>query len=120
MKRSESKEMYLETIYKLQLKFSHAHTGEIAKELNVSKPSVNKAINILKSEGLANQEPYGPITLTSSGIEIAKDVLAKHKLIFDFLSKSLDVATDVAETNACRIEHVLSDELIKAIEKYNK
>lgn len=118
MSQSESKEMYLETIYILQQKDEYALAGDVAKRLNVSKPSVTKAMNSLKKQGLVNQERYGPITLTKKGGLLAKQVYDKHQLITKFIVSSLDMSHEQAEKDACKIEHVVSNSLIEAIEAY--
>ncbi|NLM76436.1 MAG: metal-dependent transcriptional regulator [Clostridiaceae bacterium] len=111
-------EMYLETIYKLENSHGHAHGVDIANHLGVSKPSVTKAVNILKSKGLVNQETYGSITLTAKGRQISEEIYKKHRMIAQFLEHSLGLSHEEANKNACRIEHVLSDEMFKAIKQY--
>ena len=118
MSQSESKEMYLETIYLLEQEESHAHSADIAKRLNVSKPSVTKAMNSLKDLGLIEQEKYGPVSLTKKGRAIARKVYENHKLITRFIEASLKLSPKQAEENACKIEHVISPEMLKAIEEY--
>lgn len=118
MKISESVEMYLETIYLLELEEHHAHTVDIAKKLKVSKPSVSKAMKSLKAEGYIMQDAYGPVTLTEKGRNLAIKIYENHTLITEFLYKSLDISRAVAEDNACRIEHTISQEMVDAIKKY--
>ena len=118
MSNNESMEMYLETIYILENDYGHAHGVEIAKKLGVSKPSVTKAMRHLKEKGLINKEPYGSITLTKKGKEISEKIYSNHKLISMFLKQSLKLDCDEASGNACKIEHIISDEMLKAIKKY--
>ncbi|GAA0732900.1 metal-dependent transcriptional regulator [Clostridium oceanicum] len=118
MNNNESMEMYLETIYILERDYNHAHGVEIAKRLGVSKPSVTKAMNLLKEKGLINKEHYGTITLTKEGREISKKIYNNHKLISMFLQKSLNLDFDEASENACRIEHIISDKMLNAIKQY--
>lgn len=118
MSSNESMEMYLETIYILENSHGHAHGVDIAKKLGVSKPSVTKAMKHLKSQGLVNSEPYGTITLTKKGKELSAKIFRKHQLISLFLEHSLDLDTDEAARNACRIEHILSDKMLTAIKGY--
>jgi Mn-dependent DtxR family transcriptional regulator len=120
MSQSESKEMYLETIYLLEQEDSHAHSADIAKHLGVSKPSVTKAMNSLKDLGLIEQERYGPVSLTKKGRAIAKKVYENHKLITRFIEVTLKLTPKQAEENACKIEHVISPEMLTAIEEYLK
>src|SRR6056297_2748595 len=110
--------MYLETIYLLEKDHGHAHTVDVAKRLNVSKPSVTKAVNNLKEEGLVNKEAYGTINLTDKGKVISKRIYSKHKLITEYLYSSLGLSKTEAEKNACKMEHIVSDEMIKKIEEY--
>lgn len=120
MSQSESKEMYLETIYILQQEENHAHSADVAKRLNVSKPSVTKAMNALKEQGLIEQEKYGPITLTKEGMSIAKTVYENHHLITKFIISALNMSPDKAEKDACKIEHVISSDMVEAIKEYLK
>jgi len=118
MNRNESTEMYLETVYILENMHGHAHSSEIAKRLGVSKPSVTKAMNLLKEEGLINKENYGTVTLTLKGREIAREIYSYHQLITKYLMHSLGLSEKTAEENGCRMEHVVSEEMIEAIKKY--
>ncbi|NMA64777.1 MAG: metal-dependent transcriptional regulator [Clostridiaceae bacterium] len=113
-------EMYLETVYKLENSHGHAHVVDIAKRLRVSKPSVTKAINQLKSLGYVNKQSYGSITLTEKGREVSEEIYKKHKLIAQFLEHSLELSAEEANANACRIEHILSKEMFEAIKNYLK
>lgn len=118
MNRNESIEMYLETVYLLENTHGHAHGSEIAKRLGVSKPSVTKAMNSLKEKGFINKETYGTITLTKKGKEISKEIYNHHKLITRYLMDSLNLTEEMAAENACKMEHVVSNEMIKAIKIY--
>lgn len=118
MSKSESTEMYLETIYLLEKNHGHAHAVEIAERLNVSKPSVTKAMNSLKEDGLIDKEAYGTINLTHKGKEISNKIYKRHKLLTDFLFYSLGLAVAEAEKNACKMEHVVTDELIIKVKEY--
>jgi Mn-dependent DtxR family transcriptional regulator len=118
MSNSESMEMYLETIYILEKSYGHAHGVEIAERLGVSKPSVSKAMNYLKEKGLVNKEVYGTITLTEKGKGLSEQIYTNHRLLSLFLEHSLELTADKADVNACRLEHVLSDDMLKAIKAY--
>jgi len=118
MERNESLEMYLETIYILEINHGHAHSVDIAKELGVSKPSVSKAMNQLKKKGLINKEDYGSITLTNEGRRISERIYKNHKKISLYLIHSLGLSPDQAEGDACKMEHVISDAMIDSIENY--
>ena len=114
---SGSREDYLETIYKLTETNTVARVKDIAAKLNVRKPSVHCAINELKKYGLVEQEPYGYITLTKTGLAEAKKVAKRHDILQDFLLL-LGVPPEVAERDACAMEHLLSKETYVAIEKF--
>lgn len=120
MVNNESMEMYLETVYILENNHGHAHGVDIAKRLSVSKPSVTKAIKHLKAQGLVNMEKYGSITLTKKGREVSEEIYKKHQLIELFLKHSLELSANEASINACRMEHVVSEEMIDAIKIYLK
>jgi DtxR family Mn-dependent transcriptional regulator len=118
MQLSQSREDYLETIYELIEANTVARVKDIAEKLNVRKPSVHCAINELKKHGLVEQEPYGYVTLTESGIIEAKEVLRRHVILREFLLL-LGVPLEVAERDACAMEHLLSPETYKAIGKFS-
>ena len=118
MASNESMEMYLETVYVLQRSHGHAHGVEVAKRLGVSKPSVSKAMKDLKEQGLVNKESYGAITLTDKGRRISESIYNKHRLISAYLQHSLGLTPKEAGDNACKMEHVLTDDMISAIEVY--
>ncbi len=118
MDHTESKEMYLETIFLLEQESQHAHTAQIAELLGVSKPSVTKAMGILKEEGLIEQERYGPVLLTERGRAMSEKIYANHKLIAQFIVSSLGLSQKQAEENACKIEHVISTDMLKAMKEY--
>lgn len=120
MNNSESMEMYLETVYVLESSHGHAHGVDIAKQLNVSKPSVTKAIKCLKDQGFVNTQKYGTITLTEEGRKVSEKIYANHQLIALFLEHSLKLSAKEAGMNACKIEHILSDEMLEAIKSYLK
>ncbi len=118
MQKSESNEMYLETIYILESNHGHAHIVDIARMLSVTKPSVTKAMDQLKKQDLIKQETYGPVTLTEIGKAVSRKIYRKHQLIEQYLERSLGLNPDEASVNACRMEHSITGEMLKAIEKY--
>jgi DtxR family transcriptional regulator, Mn-dependent transcriptional regulator len=118
MHNSESNEMYLETIYILESNHGHAHVVDIAKHLGVTKPSVTKAMDQFKKQDLIRQEAYGPVNLTEKGKAVSKKIYRKHQLIAQYLEKSLGLNPDEASENACRMEHNITGDMLKAIEKY--
>lgn len=90
---------------------------DIAAELHVKAPSVVRALNELKCLGYVEQEPYGLVELTPSGMTAARAVLGRHKLLRAFLLQ-LGVSPEVANEDACSIEHVLSGETLDRIESF--
>jgi len=117
MKIQESKENYLETILLLEKRNGTVRSIDIANELNFSKPSVSRAVGILKSLNYIEVRSDGSIKLTKLGREKAENVLEKHELITRYLQEILGVSNEVAEEDACHIEHVISDETFKAIKQ---
>ena len=110
-KMSMSIEDYLEAIVMLGgTTQSAVRSVDISRELNVSKASVNKAINTLKDRGLAEQPFYGDITLTEEGYSYGQSVLERHRLLTRFLVEVLGIPADRAEEEACEMEHAISDE----------
>ena len=117
MKIQESAENYLETILLLQQRKGSVRSIDIANELEFSKPSVSVAMKNLRQGGYIEMDAAGQIRLLPPGQAIAEAVLEKHKLMTEFLI-SLGVSPDVAAEDACRIEHVLSDESFEAIKNH--
>lgn len=110
-KVSMSHEDYLEAIVMLGGTTEvPVRSVDIAKQMEVSKASVNKAIGLLKEKGLAEQPYYGDVTLTQSGYEYGKAVLKRHRYLTAFLSKALGIDDETAEDEACLMEHAISDE----------
>jgi len=115
---NKSTEMYLETIYILERNHGHAHVADIAEKLGITKPSVSKAMNQLKEKGLINKEVYGHITLTENGRNVSEKIYYKHCTISRFLEMSLGLASNEASKNACRMEHIITEKMLEAIEDY--
>lgn len=117
--RTESQENYIETILILSKKKPVVRSVDIANELGFKKPSVSIAMKSLREQELITVTEEGYIYLTPAGLKIAKAVYEKHQILTDALIK-LGVPADIAEEDACRIEHVISDETFKAIKAYRK
>ena len=107
---SASLEDYLEMIFILHRKGGEVRVTDIASSLKVSKPSVNRAVGALKEAGLLEHEFYGAIALTPEGETRAAQVLRRHRMIRHFLHHTLGVPEEIAEEDACRMEHVISQE----------
>ena len=120
----ESGEDYLETILILHEKTGFVRSIDIANELGYSKPSISRAMGILKEHGFITVEQSGQILLTKEGKKRAGEVYARHLLLTKFLSKVLGVSAENAENDACYIEHVISQEtfekLTDFVESYGK
>ena len=117
MRLQESGEMYLEAIYMLTKKQGAPRAVEICEYMGYSKPSVSRAMGILKSGGLISVARDGLITLTSEGLSVAEGIYERHTLITSLLTR-LGVSEETAAEDACKIEHVISDESFEAIKKY--
>lgn len=115
---TSSLEDYLETIYVLQEGGNDVRITDIAREMGLSKPSVNRAVNTLKTQLLVEQKRYGKISLTPSGKETGNEIYIRHNILKRFFSEILGVSSENAETDACKSEHVLSKETIKKIMLY--
>ncbi len=118
MKDNESMEMYLETIYLLEKAHGYARNVDIARNLDVSKPSVTKAVKYLQSRGLVDNETYGTIHLTEKGRKISEEIYIKHEKLTAFLRLALGMNYDEAEQNACRMEHFVSEEMMEKVDLY--
>ena len=116
----ESGENYLETILILQQRNGNVRSIDIATEMNFSKPSVSRAMSILKNNGYIIMQPDGRIILTENGLKKAASVLDRHKTLTVFLSEILNVPADIAEKDACRIEHIISPVTFAGIKKMVK
>ena len=113
---NESGEDYLEAILRLSQSGQDVHSVNVARELGVSKPAVTKAMRLLVQKGYVEfQEKH--ILLTESGRAYAAEVYEKHRLLTDFLIR-LGVGEGCAETDACRMEHLISEETYAAVKKF--
>ena len=116
----ESGEMYLETILVLYKRgLERVRAIDIVKEMNFSKPSVSIALSNLKKEGYVSVDANGTVELTDTGLKIAKKIYERHVILSQLLVE-LGVSEKTASEDACRIEHVISDETFKAIKKHYK
>ena len=113
----ESGEMYLETILVLSEKGNPVHAIEISKHMGFSKPSVSRAVGLLKNDGFITVDKDGSISLTVSGREVAEKIYDRHKTITLHLI-SIGVDEKTAAEDACKIEHVISDKSFAAFKKH--
>ncbi|MDE7216168.1 MAG: metal-dependent transcriptional regulator [Clostridia bacterium] len=121
MQLHKSGEDYLEAILFIERQKGRVKSVDIAKYLGVSKPSVNKALTILQEMGYVNKPIYGEVTITQEGRSKAEIVARKHVALTQLLTEVLGVSPDVAEKDACKIEHDISEETtVKLIEYLKK
>ena len=113
----ESVEMYLESIYVLSKKGGQVRSVDVGEYLGYSKPSVSRAVGLLKKGGYLLMDKDGHLTLTDTGLEIAQKIYDRHTLLSRVLMK-LGVSEDVATADACKLEHAISDESYEAIKSY--
>ncbi len=117
MRYRESEETYLETIYVLKKEKYDLHATDVANELNFSKPSVSRALGLLEDKGYIVRSASGRIDLTDSGIKKSAEIYERHSVITTLLMK-LGANEEIAEDNACRIEHVICPELFDVLKKF--
>ncbi len=113
----ESGEMYLESIYVLSQTSQQVRSIDVSEYLKYSKPSVSRAVGLLKNGGYLTVDKNGFLFLTPSGTEIAQKIYERHTLISQMLMQ-LGVSSETAAADACKIEHAISDESFQAI-KYH-
>lgn len=117
MKLQESGEMYLETILVLSERMPHVRSIDVCEEMGYSKPSVSRAMSILRNNGYVIMDDNGFLHLTESGMEVATKIYDRHNTLSAFLT-SIGVDEATATDDACRIEHVISDDTMAAIKEY--
>lgn len=117
-KITPSKEEYLKAVYKLSKETQSVRSIDLAAYLGVSKPSVHNAVAILQEEGLVIKPLGGEIHLTDEGSKQGKIITAKFQLIKQFLIRDCNVNEQTASEDACKIEHIISDETAFALKKY--
>ena len=116
MNLQESGEMYLETILLLSKNCKNVRSIDVSEYMGFSKPSVSRAIGLLKNGGYIEMDKDGYLNLTEIGVELANKIYERHRIITEFLV-SLGVSEQTASADACKIEHVISDESFEAILK---
>lgn len=117
MKIRESEEMYLETILILRRRNANVHAIDIAMDLGYAKSSVSRAVNLLASKGYITIDKSGLISLTKAGEERANDIYDRHRVITKLLI-NMGASAEIAEDNACRIEHVITPELFAILKRH--
>lgn len=113
----ESAEMYLETIYQLTQSRATVRSIDVAEHMGYSKPSISRAVGLLKQGGYLTVEDDGSLVLTSQGLAVARKIYERHTVLTGLLM-AMGVQEAVAAEDACKIEHVISDETFDTIKKY--
>lgn len=114
----ESGEDYLETILILQRRTGYVRSVDIANELGYSKPSISRAVLILKNNGYITVEPSGQILLTDLGMQKATGIYDRHLIIHEFFEQILGIDAETADSDACKIEHVISEESYRRLKDF--
>ncbi len=117
MNLQESGQMYLETIYVLSKKGDGVRSLDVASQMNYSKPSVSRAIGILRKSGYLTVDENGYLHLTPAGESVASKIYERHTLLTELFIR-LGVDPDIAASDACKLEHGISDESFEAIKRH--
>lgn len=117
MKIQESGENYLETILRLKQRNGVVRSVDIAAELNYSKPSISRAVSVLKAAGHVDVDDKGHVELTPSGLEIAERIFERHQLLTQYLI-NIGVDEETAAQDACRVEHVISQTTFEKLKEH--
>ena len=113
---SSSLEDYIEAVYNIYLAQNKVKAIDVSRKLNVSRASVTEALQRLEQTGLINYGHYGTLSITEEGIKKAKEIVKKHQVLSLFFEKILGVNHELAEETACKIEHVIGDEILNKFE----
>ena len=116
MRMQESGEMYLETILVLSKEKKYVRSIDVCEEMGYSKPSISRAVGILRNNGYLDMDNRGYLTLTEKGREVAEKIYDRHQVLSSVL-KAIGVSEKTAAEDACRIEHIISDETFEIVKK---
>lgn len=117
MSLHQSGEDYLEAILVLQQEKGLVHSIDVAQHLNYSKPSVSRAVSLLKAEGYLTMAKDGRLELTEVGVSVARNIYERHRFLTSLLTR-LGVREETAEEDACKIEHNISNETFECLKEY--
>lgn len=117
VKLFESGENYLETILRLKKEIGDVRSIDVANTLNYSKASVSRAMGIMKKGGFITIDDKGYIHFTERGLIKARSIYERHRIITKYLQNTLGISQELAEKDACRIEHIISDQTFAAIKE---
>lgn len=115
---TSSLEDYIEAVYNIYLSDNKVKAIDVSRKLNVSRASVTEALQKLEQLGLINYGHYGSISITEEGVKKAKEVIKKHETLSVFFEKILGVNHELAEETACKIEHVIGNEILERLERH--
>ena len=113
----ESGEMYLETIYVLSKKSNYVRAIDVGEHMGYTKPSVSRALSRLKADGYVTADHDGYLSLTESGLQVARTIYERHLVLTEWLTR-LGVNNQIAAQDACRIEHVISATSFDALKRH--
>lgn len=113
----ESGEMYLESIHVLLKKKGSVRSVDVSEYMGYSKPSISRAMGVLRRDGYISVDKHGYITLTEAGLDLANKIYERHTLLSNMLER-IGVSKETAAEDACRLEHAISDESFEAIKRY--
>ena len=119
MSLHQSGEDYLEAILVLREKNGVVHSIDVAQHMGYSKPSVSRAVSLLKGEGYLTMEKDGRLELTEAGVEVAREIYERHSFLKQWLIH-LGVSAEIAEEDACKIEHNISDETFRCLKLHTE
>ena len=111
-------EDYIKAIYFLQVQDDYVRVTDLADKLNVSKPSVTRAVNKLKQKKFVEHENYGSLKLTAKGFLYAENIVVRHDVLIKFLCDLLGVEKKLARIEACKLEHAMSNATINKLKRY--
>ena len=115
----ESGEKYLETIYVLSKKSNYVRAIDVGEQMGYTKPSVSRALSRLKADGYVTADHDGYLSLTESGLQVARTIYERHLVLTEWLTR-LGVDSQIAAQDACRIEHVISATSFDALKRHLK
>lgn len=118
MTESKSIEMYLKTLYIIRQSQPDVGVSDVSKAMAVSRPSVVRAMGVLRDKGYITQARYGKIQLTPDGQQMAEALCAANALIKSFLQDTLDIPVEMADQCACQVEHVIDHQVLDAMKVY--
>ncbi len=118
VKLSPSMEDYLKTIYALDRERGYVRVKDIAEKMDITMPSVSGAIKNLEKQDLVYHQRYDLVGITPKGSKVAEDICSRHRVVKDFLSQILGLDAEIAEKDACSMEHAISPETLKSLVRF--